>query len=52
MPRRVLLDAGRYFREKQGLPADAGEEELLQTAVRAMTLDDLRPFDVNVRIID
>ena len=52
VPRRVLLDAGRYFREKQGLPADAGEEELLQTAVRAMTLDDLRPFDVNVRIID
>ena len=52
VPRRVLLGAGRYFREKQGLPADAGEEELLQTAVRAMTLDDLRPFDVNVRIID
>ena len=51
VPRQVLLDAGRYFREKQGLPADAGEEELLQTAVRAMALDDLGPFDVNVRII-
>ena len=52
VPRRVLLDAGRYFREKQGLPADAGEAELLQTAVRAMVLDDLCPFDVNLRIID
>ena len=52
VPRRVLLDAGRYFREKQGLPADAPEAELLQTAVRAMTLDDLCPFDVNIRIID
>ena len=51
VPRQVLLDAGRYFREKQGLPADAAEEELLQTAVRAMALDDLGPFDVNVRII-
>jgi glutamate formiminotransferase/formiminotetrahydrofolate cyclodeaminase len=46
VPRQVLLDAGRYF-----LGGKAGEEELLQTAVRAMGLDDLCPFDLKSRII-
>jgi glutamate formiminotransferase len=40
VPRRVLLDAGRHF-----LRRDAGERDLLQAAVRGLSLDDLRPFD-------
>ena len=47
VPRQVLLDAGRYFLGGK----DAGEEQLLQTAVRAMVLDDLCPFDLKSRII-
>ena len=52
VPRQVLLDAGRYFLEKEGRPADAGEALLLQTAVRAMSLDDLRPFDLAAKLLN
>ena len=47
MPRRVLVDAGRHF-----LEADADEATLVQTAVRAMGLDDLKPFDLQKKVIE
>ena len=52
VPRRVLVEAGRHFRAKQGLPADAPEAELVQTAVAAMGLDDLKPFDPQKKVIE
>lgn len=48
VPRQVLLDAGRYFLQKP----DAGEEELVQAAVRGMALDDLCPFDPHRKVIE
>ncbi len=47
VPRRVLVDAGRHF-----LEADADEATLVQTAVRAMGLDDLKPFDPQKKVIE
>ena len=47
VPRRVLVEAGRHF-----LGADADEATLVQTAVRAMGLDDLKPFDPQKKVIE
>ena len=51
VPRRVLMEAGRFFRERDGLPSEAPEAELIEAAVRAMGLDDLAPFDPEKKIL-
>jgi glutamate formiminotransferase/formiminotetrahydrofolate cyclodeaminase len=48
VPRQVLLDAGRHFLKGK----DAGEEELVQAAIRGMSLDDLCPFDPQRKVIE
>jgi len=48
VPRQVLLDAGRHFRQGP----DAGEEALVQAAIRGMGLDDLCPFDPQKKVIE
>ena len=52
VPLQPMLDAGRYFREKQHLPTNVSEEELLATAIKSMGLDELAPFDPTKRIIE
>jgi len=52
VPKRVLLDAGRYFLEKQNKDASIPEEEIMAAAVRSMALDDLKPFDLNEKVIE
>lgn len=55
LPRKCLLDAGRYFLSSAGpagaAPADTDDWTLLETAVKAMNLDELRPFDIRNRLI-
>ena len=48
VPRQVLLDAGRYFLSGK----EAGEEALVQAAIRGMALDDLCPFDPHRKVIE
>ena len=48
VPRQVLLDAGCHFLKGK----DAGEEELVQAAIRGMSLDDLCPFDPKRKVIE
>ena len=48
VPRQVLLDAGRHFLKGK----DAGEEELVQAAIRGMSLDDLCPFEPQRKVIE
>ena len=52
MPKRALVEAGRYFLSKQGLPTDVAEVEIVRTAVRSMGLDDLKPFDPQEKEIE
>ena len=52
VPERVLLDAGRFYLTRSGLPTDAPAWELVQTAVRALGLDDLRPFNPDAKIFE
>lgn len=47
VPKAVLVEAGRHF----GGPQD-DEPELIRTAVRAMGLDDLRPFDAREKVLE
>ena len=51
VPRRALLDAGRFYLERAGNEGTCSEEDLLQAAVKGMHLDDLRPFDLGRKLI-
>ena len=52
VPEKVLLDAGRFYLGRRGLFPMVSKEELLNTAVRSMSLDDLRPFDLKEKILE
>ena len=52
VPEKVLLDAGRFYLEKQGRSPGIAKEELIEIAVRSMTLDDLRPFRPEEKVIE
>lgn len=52
VPLEPMLQAGRYFLEKQGLSVGVSEAELVWTAVKSMGLDELGPFDPNKKIIE
>ena len=52
VPKRVLLDAGRFYLERESHPTDASEDELLATAVRCLHLDDLKPYDPKQKVIE
>lgn len=52
IPKRVLVEAGKYYLEKQQRPADVPEEDIMEMAVRSMNLDDLRPFNPRERVIE
>lgn len=52
LPKKCLLDAGRYFLEKQNWSQGCSEEELIEVAVRSMGLAELRPFLAQEKIIE
>ena len=52
VPKQVLIDAGRYFLEKQHRSVGVSESELLKIAIKSMGLDDLKPFDPREKVIE
>ncbi len=52
IPLSALLDAGKYFLQKQNLSIQKTDEELLQAAVRFLGLDELKPFHPQKKIIE
>ncbi len=52
VPKKTLLDAGRYFLRKQNWSEGASDEELIDLAVRSMGLSELKPFDPKEKIIE
>jgi glutamate formiminotransferase/formiminotetrahydrofolate cyclodeaminase len=52
VPKKCLVDAGRYFLRKQKWSEGASEEELIDTAIRSMGLSELKPFDPREKIIE
>jgi glutamate formiminotransferase/formiminotetrahydrofolate cyclodeaminase len=52
IPLKAMLDAGKYFFEKAGRSAEVEESKLIETAIKAMGLDELAPFNPRERIIE
>jgi glutamate formiminotransferase len=52
VPKKCLVDAGRYFLRKQRWSEGASEEELIEIAIRSMGLSELKPFDPREKVIE
>jgi glutamate formiminotransferase / formiminotetrahydrofolate cyclodeaminase len=52
LPKKCLLEAGRYFLRKQKWSEGAAEEELIELAIRSMGLSELKPFDPREKVIE
>jgi glutamate formiminotransferase/formiminotetrahydrofolate cyclodeaminase len=52
VPKKCLVDAGRYFLRKQQWSEGASEEELIEIAIRSMGLSELKPFDPKEKVIE
>ena len=52
IPLKGMLDAGKYFLNKQKRSVGVSESELIKIAVKSMGLDELAPFNPNERIIE
>lgn len=52
VPLKSMLDAGKYFLEKQRRSTGISEAELIRIAVKSMGLDELTPFDPQKKIIE
>lgn len=52
VPKRTLIEAGRYFLEKQGRSTGISDEEIMKIAVKSMGLDDLKPFNPEEKVIE
>ena len=52
VPKRVLMEAGRFYLEKQQRSLGVSEEEIVKMAVRSMSLDDLKPFNPKEKVIE
>lgn len=52
VPLQAMLDAGKYFLEKQQRSIGVGEAELVRIAIRSLGLDELGTFDPHKKIIE
>lgn len=52
VPLKCMVDAGKYFLEKQERSVGVSEIELIKIAVKSMGLDELKPFDPKKNIIE
>ncbi|MBO6063773.1 MAG: glutamate formimidoyltransferase [Bacteroidales bacterium] len=52
VPKRVLIDAGKFYLERQQRSLGISEEEILKIAVKSMSLDDLKPFNPKEKVIE
>ncbi len=52
VPKRTLIEAGRYFLEKQQRSTGISEDEIMKIAVKSMGLDDLKPFNPKEKVIE
>lgn len=52
VPKSVLIDAGKFYLEKQQRSLGITEEEIIKIAVKSMSLDDLKPFNPKEKVIE
>lgn len=52
VPKKAIIDAGKYFLEKQHRSTGIPEEDIVKIAIKSMGLDDLRPFNPREKVIE
>lgn len=52
VPKRALVDAGKYFLHKQQRSTGLPESEIVRMAVKSMGLDELKPFNPEEKVIE
>lgn len=52
VPKKVLIDAGKYFLAKQRRSAGIAESEIIKIAVKSLGLDDIAPFKPEEKVIE
>ncbi len=52
IPKRTLIEAGKYYLEKQQRSTGIPEEDIIQVAIKSMGLDDLKPFNPREKVIE
>ncbi len=52
VPRRTLIEAGKYFLHKQQRSAGIADDEIIRIAVKSMGLDELKPFVTSEKVIE
>ena len=52
VPKRTLIEAGRYFLEKQHRSTGIPEEDIINIAIHSMGLSDLREFNPREKVIE
>ena len=52
VPRKSIIDAGKYFLKKQQRSVGLPEEEIIRMAVKSMGLDELAPFNPDEKIVE
>lgn len=52
VPKRALVEAGKYFLKKQHRSVGITEEEIIRIAIKSMGLDDLKPFKPEEKVIE
>ena len=52
IPKRTLIEAGRYFLKKQERSTGISEEEIIRIAIKSMGLDELKPFKPEEKVIE
>ncbi|MBQ9184929.1 MAG: glutamate formimidoyltransferase [Bacteroidales bacterium] len=52
VPKSVLIDAGKFYLERQQRSLGISEDEIIKIAVKSMSLDDLKPFNPKEKVIE
>lgn len=52
IPKRVLIEAGGHYLERQQRSVGIPEDDVIRMAVKSMGLDDLKPFNPHEKVIE
>jgi|TARA_B110000263_G_scaffold110800_1_gene96868 glutamate formiminotransferase/formiminotetrahydrofolate cyclodeaminase len=52
VPKKVLIDAGKYFLSKQSRSKGISEKEIIKIAIKSLGLNELAPFKSEERVIE
>ena len=52
VPKRTLIEAGKYFLRKQHRSVGIAAEEIIRIAVKSMGLDELKPFKAEEKVVE